>query len=202
VIGDQAAPRPVLSSRVRLDGAVWSVRTDEVDLGAAGVVTRDVVVHGGAVAAFAVDADDRVVLVRQYRHPVAAMLWEPPAGLCDADGESLLDTAVRELAEEADLTASAWHTLVDLYLTPGGSTERLRVFLAEGLADVRVADRHVRVDEEADLEIARVPFAEVLDAVLAGTVHNPALIAGTLALAAHRGLARPALRPPDAPWLL
>ena len=83
---------------------VWDVRRDEVELGDGQTVTREVIAHTGAVGVIALDEQDRVLLLRQYRHPVRSYLWEPPAGLLDVPGEDPLAAARRELAEEADLT--------------------------------------------------------------------------------------------------
>ena len=131
---DRLDPRPVRSAERPFRGRVWDVVSEEVDLGEGGVVTRDFVDHTGAVAVLALDDDDRVVLVQQYRHPVGAFEWELPAGLLDVDGEPAHLTAARELLEEADLVAGEWHLLLDHYASPGGSSEALRVFLARRLA--------------------------------------------------------------------
>ena len=101
---DRFDRRPVLSAVPAFTGRVWDVVSEEVDLGEGGVVTRDFVDHTGAVAVLALDEEERVVLVQQYRHPVGAFEWELPAGLLDVDGEPAHLTAARELHEEADLT--------------------------------------------------------------------------------------------------
>ena len=82
---DRLEPRPVLSSELAFAGRVWDVRSEHVDLGDGGVVVRDYVDHTGAVAVLALDDEDRVVLVQQYRHPVGAFEWELPAGLLDVE---------------------------------------------------------------------------------------------------------------------
>src|ERR1700734_992705 len=97
------------------------------------LAVRDVVEHMGAVAVVAVDDRDRVLMIRQYRHPAGAMLWEVPAGLRDVSGEPLVETARRELLEEAGCQAGRWHLLTDYYSSPGISTERIRIFLATDL---------------------------------------------------------------------
>ncbi|MDQ1652926.1 MAG: 8-oxo-dGDP phosphatase, partial [Cryptosporangiaceae bacterium] len=107
----------VVKSTERFEGRVISVVSDEVTMPDGGTAVRDYVRHIGAVGAAAIDEEDRVLLVRQYRHPVRRMLWELPAGLLDVDGESALDTAKRELWEEADLRADTWHVLADLLPT-------------------------------------------------------------------------------------
>jgi ADP-ribose pyrophosphatase len=197
---DTEVPARTRSSRSAFDGAVWSVRTDVVDLGTHGVVERDVVVHPGAVAIAALDDQRRLVLVRQYRHPVASMLWELPAGMLDAAGESMLDTARRELVEEVGLRADRWDTLVDLYKSSGGSTERMRIYLARDLQDEALDHGFVREHEEAELTVERMPLNDVVDAVLNGQVHNAALVAGALALHAVLLGGGDGLRPADAPW--
>ena len=135
---DRLDPLPVRSSARSFTGYVWNVVTEDVDLGEGGVVRRDFVDHTGAVAILALDEQDRVVLVQQYRHPVGAFEWELPAGLLDVDGEPAHLTAARELMEEADLEAQEWHLLLDHYTSSGGSSESVRVFLARGLTPVPV----------------------------------------------------------------
>jgi 8-oxo-dGTP pyrophosphatase MutT (NUDIX family) len=178
---------------------VWDVRRDRVDLGH-GVVNREVLVHTGAVGVVALDADERVLLLRQYRHPVGHYLWEPPAGLLDVPGEDALVTARRELAEEADLVADEWHVLVDFFNSPGGSTESFRCYLARGLSAVPEDERHERADEERDMAAVWVPLDEARDLVLAGRLHNPTAVNGILAACAARDAGWTTLRPADAPW--
>jgi 8-oxo-dGTP pyrophosphatase MutT (NUDIX family) len=115
---------------------------------------RDWTHHRGAAAVVALDESGRVVLIRQYRHPVGRFMWEIPAGLMDVDGESWLRAAQRELAEEADLVASTWHLLVDVHTSPGFSDQLERVFLARDLAPA--GERFQREHEEAELTVHRV----------------------------------------------
>ena len=100
MIADEPATLQVRSSRTVHHGMVWDVRRDAVDLGDGQTVTREVVDHTGAVGVVVLDAEDRVLLLRQYRHPVRSYLWEPPAGLLDVAGEDPQVAAARELAEE------------------------------------------------------------------------------------------------------
>ena len=197
---DRLDPRPVRSAERAFEGRVWDVVTEEVDLGEAGVVVRDFVDHTGAVAVLALDEQERVVLVQQYRHPVGAFEWELPAGLLDVDGEPAHLTAARELLEEADLVAGEWHLLLDHYATPGGSSEALRVFLARDLRDVPEADRHQRDGEELGMPLRRVPLDEVVEAVLAGHVHNGTLMVSVLAAARLRERGWAGLRSVGEPW--
>lgn len=197
---DVARPRPVVASRLLHEGRIWDLRSDDVDLGEAGVVTREWIDHPGAVATIAVDDEGRVLLLRQFRHPVGRELWEPPAGLLDVAGEDALLAAQRELAEEADLRAATWHVLADYFTTPGGNNEALRVYLARDLSPVPEDERHVREDEEMSMVPAWVSLEEAVDGVLQGRLHNPSTVVGVLALAAARALGYEHLRPGDAPW--
>jgi hypothetical protein len=101
----------------------------------------------------------------------------------------------RELAEEADLRADTWHVLVDFYTTPGGSSERIEVFLARGLHEVPEGERHVRIHEEADMVPVWVPLDDAVDAVLAGRLHSPTAVVGVLAAARARERGWDELRP-------
>ncbi len=181
---DQHAPRPVTESEIVFEGRVWDVRHDVVDLGEAGTVERDYVQHPGAVAVLAVREDrgrPEVVMIQQYRHPVRMLEWELPAGLLDVPGEPLVQAAARELAEEADLRAARWDTLVDYVSSPGGLSETLRIFLARDLSDVPEEERHVRGDEEHGMPVRWVDLQVAVDAVLAGRVRNASAVIGVLA---------------------
>ncbi|SEJ70010.1 NUDIX domain-containing protein [Demequina mangrovi] len=200
MIADVPGARPVAQSRLVFQGGVWDVRSDDVDLGESGVVTRDYIHHTGAVAIMALNDADELYLVRQYRHPVQAETWEPPAGLLDLAGEPPVDAAARELHEEADLRAGRWDTLLDFMTSPGGSSEGIRIFLARDLSEVPEAERHARHEEERDMEGRWVPLAEVLASIWAGEAQSPTIVAGALALDAAKRSGWELLRPADAPW--
>ncbi len=191
---DAAATRPVVEHTVLHKGRVFDLVADRVDLGGDPVV-REYLAHPGAVGVIALDDDDRVLLLSQYRHPVRRELWEPPAGLRDVPGEPEVDTARRELAEEADLVAERWWRLVDFYVSPGSSGEHITVFLARGLTAVPEADRHVRVDEEASMVPVWVPLDEAVAGVLDGTLACPTTVVGVLAAAAARSRGWSSLEP-------
>jgi 8-oxo-dGDP phosphatase len=182
---DVLAPRHVVEHTVLHEGRVWDLVSDEVDLGDSTVV-REWVDHPGAVAVIALDDADRVLLLSQYRHPVRSELWEPPAGLLDVVDEPHVLAAARELAEEADLVAASWWRLVDFYTTPGGSSERIVVFLARGLSAVPDDERFERTDEEATMVPAWIPLDDAVDAALGGRLHSPTAVTGVLAAAAAR----------------
>ena len=201
-LADRIEPAKILSSQTSFAGHVWDVRTDEVDLGGdGGTVTRDYVQHPGAVGVVALRGEpgrEQVLLIRQYRHPVRALEWELPAGLLDVAGEPPDTAAARELAEEAHLGARQWHVLVDMFSSPGGSSEAIRVFLARDVFDA-VAEGFVREGEEAGMTCGWLDLDAVVVAALEGRLHNSLLIAGALAAAASRERGWSTLRPADAP---
>jgi ADP-ribose pyrophosphatase len=127
-------------------------------------------------------------------------LWEIPAGLLDVEGEDFVAGAARELAEEADLMASRWNVLVDFFNSPGSSSEAIRIYLARGLSEVPGHARHVRTDEEAEIELRWISLEEAVAAVLDGRLHNPSAVVGVLAAAAARAENFQGLRPAGAPW--
>jgi ADP-ribose pyrophosphatase len=185
----------------RFTGGVIGVRTDAVRMPDGHTADRDVVEHPGSVGIIALDDEDRVLVVQQYRHPPAHLLWEPPAGLLDVPGEDPLPAAQRELYEEGHCRAGDWRVLVDLFTTPGCSDEALRIYLARDISEVPDGERHVGRHEETDMPLAWVPLGELVRGVLAGDLHNPTLVSGVLAL--HTAMTGPgldALRPGDAPW--
>lgn len=180
VVADEFHARPVLAREEIFSGRVWDIVAEDVDLGHS-VVRREFVAHPGAVAVIALDPQGRVLLLKQYRHPVRGYLWEPPAGLLDVVGEDPLDAARRELAEEADLVADTWEHLVSFRTTPGGSSEEIIVYLARDLRPVPESERHERTEEEADLEPVWVPFEQAVAGVLEGRLHSPTAVVGILA---------------------
>ncbi|GGQ94670.1 NUDIX domain-containing protein [Streptomyces asoensis] len=199
-IEDTAEAWEIRASETPFVGNKTSVRTDEVVMPDGSVARRDYQVHPGSVAVLALDDEDRVLLIKQYRHPVRHKLWEIPAGLLDVPGENPLHAAQRELYEEAHVKAEDWRVLTDVYPTAGGCDESVRIFLARGLSEAD-GERFEVADEEADMEHARVPVGELVRRVLAGDVHSNCLVVGVLSLVAARtGDGPDALRPAEAPW--
>jgi 8-oxo-dGTP pyrophosphatase MutT (NUDIX family) len=182
-------------------GPVFKVYTDEITMSDGGTAHRDVVINNNAVGVVALDEVDRVALIKQYRHPVNAVLWELPAGLCDVPGEDMVTTAARELGEEADLVAARFDLLVDLHTSPGFSAETIRIFLARDLSPVPEESRHNREEEEADIELAWVALDEAVAMILRGEITNAAAVGGLLAAARAREDGWATLRPTDTPPL-
>jgi 8-oxo-dGTP pyrophosphatase MutT (NUDIX family) len=199
-LADSRETWPVTESEtVHETGRVISVRRDRIQPRGRDAFVRDVVVHPGAVGIVALDNEERMLLVRQYRHPVGHRLLEPPAGLLDVAGEDYRVAAERELWEEAGMKAADWRVLVDAFTSPGMTTEAVRIFLARDLSES--TETYDRVHEEADMEVVRAPLADVVRAILAGDLHNPLIMMGALAAwATLHGDGFDTLRPADAPW--
>ena len=192
----------VFDSRTAYEGGVVSIRVDEVAMPGSLVAKRDVLVHPGSVGILVLDDSGdtpKVLVLRQYRHPVQRRLWELPAGLLD-ENESALAAARRELEEETHLQARDWRVLLDAYTSPGISDEAVRIYLARDVRDAD-GDRRAAVHEEADMELRWVPLGDLVAGVLGGRLHNPLMVMGALALQAtldNAGIDK--LRPATAPW--
>lgn len=162
----------ITSSELVYSGAVWDIRRETFNLPEADGLVRDLMSHRGAVAVACLDEHERILLIRQYRHPARSRLWEIPAGLLDIPGEDPLDAARRELAEEADLRADRWEVLTDTFTSPGGSSEMIRTYLARGLELIPETDRHERSEEEAGIEYRWVSVDEGIAAIGSGELTN------------------------------
>ncbi|WP_349828355.1 NUDIX hydrolase [Brevibacterium litoralis] len=198
-LADSFGEPEISASAVVHHGIVWDVVEETFTLPESPrPITREFVRHTGAVAVAAVDAADRILLIRQYRHPVRAREWEIPAGLLDIAGEPPWRGAARELAEEADLRAETWHVLADQLTSPGGLSESIRIYLARDVSAVEATFE--REAEERGIEPAWVGLDTALAAVLDGRIQNATCQLAILH--AHHARARgwTDLRPVDAPW--
>jgi ADP-ribose pyrophosphatase len=202
-VADVPAQWPVASSAEKYQGRIVSVRVDTIRSPDGNTAEREVVTHPGAVGVVALDESGpapRVLMIRQYRHPVGRLLWELPAGLRDVAGEPLLRTGRRELLEETGYRAACWDLLVDYFSSPGIITERLRVFLARGPELVPASERDfVPENEEAHLLVDWVPLDEAVRLALAGELHNGLAVTGILAAHAAWRSGFAGLRDADAP---
>ena len=182
-----------------LRGVLVTLRTDRVQMPDGELAKRDVIEHPGAVAIVALDRDDRVLLIRHYRHPAEHLLWEVPAGLRDVAGEDPRATAERELLEEAGYRARDWQELADFFTSPGILTERVRVFLARGLTFVPESERggNAPQHEEAHLLVRWVPLHQAVRLFLAGDLHNGVTAVGILSAYAVQQGGFAALREED-----
>jgi ADP-ribose pyrophosphatase len=123
----------VLSSRRLFEGRVFNVRTDRIRYADGTEHRIDVVEHGASLAIVATPSPSELVLVRQYRHPAASMLWEVPAGTAEPN-EAPLDGARRELREETGYTSGRIRPLGSVWMTPGFCSEIMHFFHADDLA--------------------------------------------------------------------
>ena len=178
---------PVVSSQdLHRDDWVVALREDVITRpGHPEQFSRISLEHPGAVVVLAVDDDERVMCLRQYRHTSGHQFVELPAGLRDADDEPSVETARRELREEVELAASEWRLLLSTFGSAGISDEVHDIFLARGLSHAPRGDFEMR-HEEAEMERFWVPMADLLDAVLAGRVRQGPLVQAVLAYEAHR----------------
>jgi 8-oxo-dGDP phosphatase len=180
---DHRDPAPIVEASKVFEGRVWDVNRETVTFHG-GTMTRDYVAHSGAVAVLAIDDENRVLFINQYRQPIRTRDWEIPAGLLDIVGEDPLTAAQRELAEETDLVAAEWSAPISIHTSPGGSDEIVHVFEARGLS--AAAHPHDRTEEEAEIVLRWVSIDDALEAIFEGRLHNGILILAVLAAHAHR----------------
>ena len=183
---DQPVEISASSSQVIYEGKIWNVVSEVFPFNGE-TLTREFVQHTGAVAILTVDENENVLFIKQYRRPVRSFLWEIPAGLLDVPGESKLDAAKRELAEEAGLAAESWEELITFHTTPGGSSETIDIFVAKKLSKSKI--EFVTSGEEKDMEQIWVPLPEALNMVLASEIKSPTAVVGVMSYAFKSGVA-------------
>lgn len=163
-------------------GRVFRLTRENVTLDNGVTIDIDLIRHPGAAAIVPLDDDNRVVMVRQYRHAVGGYIWEIPAGTLNP-GEAPLACAQRELAEEAGLRAEVWSPLGAITPLPGYADERIFLFLCIALHDV---PRHLDADEV--LEPHRIPMAEVLAMIDRDEIQDAKTIAAITRAARRLGM--------------
>lgn len=182
---DRAESWPVRSTTKEFSHPFLSLSLDTVEAPDGESFERVYVQHMGAVGVVALDDDDRVLLLEQYRHPARSRLVELPAGVLDQEGENPRDAAARELREEADLVARDWTPLLRMFSSPGFSSEHWYVYLARGLEPVPEPERHARMHEEAHMTQVWAPLERAVRAALAGEIADAMAVAGVLAASAR-----------------
>ena len=146
------------------------------------IIEREAIRHPGAVGVVPLHDDLSVTLVRQYRVVVDLQMWEVPAGLRDVAGEPTVETAQRELAEEAGLRAAQLDRIVRFHNSPGFADEVVEVFLARGLSAVPDDRQGV---EEQHMAVERFPLAEALAMVDDGRITDAKTVIALLATDRH-----------------
>jgi 8-oxo-dGTP pyrophosphatase MutT (NUDIX family) len=147
-------------------GRIITVTTDEVRLPNGHLALLEVVHHPGGAAVVAIDAEERVCLLRQYRYVADGWLWELPAGKLEPN-EPPLDTARRELIEEAGVSARSWRSLGSYLSSPGIFTEVLHLFLATDIEPATTAHERSEV-----IEVHWVPFTEACEWAVSGELRD------------------------------
>jgi ADP-ribose pyrophosphatase len=175
----------VLDSKVVYEGKLFRVLQDHILEPDGRESRRDVIRHNGSVVILATNPgkkkkDPWVVIERQYRHAAGQYLWELPAGKLDA-GESALEGAKRELAEETGYAAQKWTPLVEYYASPGFLGEAMKVFLAEGLV---AGEAHPEADEHIDFRL--VKLSEILEMIDKGKIIDGKTLTSILIYARNR----------------
>ena len=174
-MNDQELREIPFSSETIYDGAILRVEKWQVTCPNGHAAPREIVVHKGAAAVIPVYEDGTTLLVRQHRVSVDRVTLEIPAGKLDSWGEDPYDCAVRELKEETGLAAERFTLLTSLLTTPGFCTERIGIYLAQGLTE---GDMHL--DEDEFLNVVRMPLAEAIGMVMRGEIRDGKTICGLL----------------------
>jgi 8-oxo-dGTP pyrophosphatase MutT (NUDIX family) len=182
---DQLSTPEVIATEVPFVGRIWNIVRETFNYNGSPLV-REFVQHPGAVAILAIDELQRVLLIRQYRHPVRSYLWEIPAGLLDVPGEPRIDAAKRELLEETGYEAETWSELTSFMTTPGGNDEVITVFLAQ---DLKHVGHNLELEgEETDMLVEWFPLQEALDSVLSAEMRSPSAVVGIMSAAFQLGV--------------
>lgn len=167
-------PMKPVSQITQFTGRIIRVTIDEVVLPNGHRTELEIVHHPGGAAAVALDAEQRVCLLRQYRYAAGGWLWELPAGKLEP-AEPPLATAQRELAEEAGVEARQWASLGTSLSSPGVFTEVLHLFLATAIVPATAAHERAEV-----IEIHWLPFETACEWALAGTITDSKTVIGLL----------------------
>ena len=163
-----------LSSRIIYEGAILKLRLDDVMLPDGKQTRREVVEHSDAVAIVAVDSEENILLVKQFRKPVEEELLEVPAG-CVEPGEEPAATVSREMREETGYRPNKIKKLGGFYSSPGFCTEYMHVYMATNL----VADR-LHAEDTDDIEVIHVPLDNIEGLIDSGALRDAKSIAGLL----------------------
>jgi len=163
-------------------GRVIDVGVDTVTLPNGRTCDLEIIRHPGGAAVVALNTQMHVCLLRQYRHAAGGWLWELPAGRIDP-GEQPLETAQRELAEEAGVQADGWEDLGAMFSSPGVFTERIHLYLARQLTETEQC-----TEEHEVLEVHWLPLRQALDWAISGEIRDAKTLVGLFRAAAREGV--------------
>jgi ADP-ribose pyrophosphatase len=166
-----------ISSKRIYEGNVLNLRVDEVKVENGKTASREVVEHRGAAAIVPILGSGDVILVRQYRYPIQSDLLEIPAGTLKAN-EDPGACAMRELEEETGYRCREIAKMLECFVAPGYSTEKIHIFLAKGLTKTQT-----KMDEDECIDIERVPFPDALGKIRKGEIRDAKSIVGLHAAA-------------------
>ncbi|MDO5301010.1 MAG: NUDIX hydrolase [Tissierellia bacterium] len=168
--------RTIGSERI-YDGKIVSLRCDTVELNNQRYAKREIVEHEGGVAVLALDPQGKIFFVKQFRVAVGKEMLELPAGLVEHD-EMPMDAAARELEEETGQRPGKVNFLLECYTSPGFSTEKIHLFLAEDLTSTEQ-----NLDDDEEVEVYRYSLEEALKLIQLGEIVDAKTIVGILTLA-------------------
>ncbi|HOK29520.1 MAG TPA: NUDIX hydrolase [bacterium] len=155
----------LVRSTLKFEGRIIKVKVDEVRIPDGSIVTREVVVHRGAVGILPI-MDNKVFLVRQYRHPAGEVLWEIPAGIF-GEGETPEECAIRELREETGLFPLNLVRLGEVFVSPGCSTEKIYLFYAD-----KFKSDPLPKDEDENIEVGEFDIDTFRDMIEEGKIRD------------------------------
>ena len=187
--GDDPLRETLISSEVLRRSRILEFRIDTVEAADGHRSTRDIAGHPGGVCVIAIDPEDRVLFVRQWRHAIGGPLLEIPAGTLDREPDGSIEghagAAARELEEETGTRAGSWRYLGAFYTAPGFTSELMHLYLA---TDLGPADEGGRLgpDEDERLELRAIPFGEALDMAERGDLRDAKSMVGLLLVARLR----------------
>ena len=167
----------ITDSKTTYEGKLITIRVDKLSRDGGKQFVREIAEVSDSVAISAIDQQQRILLIRQYRHPMKRPVWEIPAGRIDNLEEDPKDTALRELREEADVLAEKIQLMTVFGNSVGWTTERTYVYIAHDLKGTTEYERH---NEEIDIEKIWIPIEEAQNMVADGSIDDSKTIIGIL----------------------
>lgn len=158
--------RTIVDQKCLYRGQILNLRVDQVRFPSGCIKPREIVEHKPAAAILAVDGEENIFLVAQYRHAVDDVIYEIPAGLLEA-GEDAEETATRELQEEIGFIPGKLEKLLTLYSSPGFSNEEVVLFLATDLTPSQLPQ-----DDDEYIEVTKFTIDELNKLIADGHIKD------------------------------